>query len=268
MAVPNTFASATSPIPLANLDANFVYYDSAFTISGNIFTFIDTVKYQDITDPTKIGQFDFSGITTATTRTYTFPNITGTLATTATLTQTFTGTTTFSGTFTASGTTTTLGSGTGAITANVGSGATTNGTTKTVNIGTAGVSGSITNINIGSAVSGATGTATINSLETITKGYRATAPITINAATYTQTVSDYSLIVTTTAPTITLLSAASYTGKVLYIKNITATAVTSASANVVPLGSATAGTAILAATAGKFAMLQSDGTNWITMMAN
>ena len=56
--------------------------------------------------------------------------------------------------------------------------------------------------------------------------------------------------------------------KVLFIKNITATAVISATANVVPLGSATAGTAILAATAGKFAMLQSDGTNWVTMMAN
>jgi hypothetical protein len=65
-----------------------------------------------------------------------------------------------------------------------------------------------------------------------------------------------------------LLAAASYAGKVLFIKNITATAVISASSNVVPLGSATAGTAILAATVGKFAMLQSDGTNWVTMMAN
>ena len=34
MAVPNTFASATSPIPLANLDANFSYYDAAISASG------------------------------------------------------------------------------------------------------------------------------------------------------------------------------------------------------------------------------------------
>lgn len=34
MAVPNTFASATSPIPLADLDANFAYYDAAITPSG------------------------------------------------------------------------------------------------------------------------------------------------------------------------------------------------------------------------------------------
>lgn len=34
MAVPNTFASATSPIPLANLDANFAYYDAAINASG------------------------------------------------------------------------------------------------------------------------------------------------------------------------------------------------------------------------------------------
>lgn len=163
MAVPNTFATDTGSIPLADLDANFSYYDGAFNIASNIFTFTDTVNFQDVADPTKIGAFSFAGIPTATTRTYTFPNLTGTLATIGTLTQTFTGTTTFSGTFTASGTTTTLGSGTTAITANVGSGATTTGVTKTINIGTAGVSGSITNINIGSAVSGATGTTTINS---------------------------------------------------------------------------------------------------------
>jgi len=268
MAVPNTFATDTGSIPLADLDANFSYYDGAFSIASNIFTFADTVRYQDLVDATKIGVFDFSGITTGTTRTYTFPNLTGSLATTGTLTQTFTGTTTFSGTFTASGTTTTLGSGTGSITANVGSGATTNGTTKAINIGTAGVSGSITTINIGSAVTGATGITNINSQETNVNGFSATAPVTVNAATYQHLITDYSLIVTTTAPTITLLAAASYTGKVLFIKNITATAVISATANVVPLGSATAGTAILAATAGKFAMLQSDGTNWVTMMAN
>jgi hypothetical protein len=51
----------------------------------------------------------------------------------------------------------TVGQSTGAQTLNLGTGATTNGTTKAVNIGTAGVSGSTTTINIGSAVSGALG---------------------------------------------------------------------------------------------------------------
>ena len=34
MAVPNTFATDTSPIPLADLDANFAYYDAALSASG------------------------------------------------------------------------------------------------------------------------------------------------------------------------------------------------------------------------------------------
>jgi hypothetical protein len=56
----------------------------------------------------------------------------------------------------------TLGRSTGAQTMDIAVGATTSGTTKVVNIGTAGVSGSITNINIGSAVAGALGTISIN----------------------------------------------------------------------------------------------------------
>jgi hypothetical protein len=94
------------------------------------------------------------------------------------------------------------------------------------------------------------------------------APSTVNAATYTVAVTDSSLRFTTTNCTVTLPTAASFTGRILYLNTITANSVTSASSNVIPLGSNTAGTAILAATAGKFAMIQSDGTNWITMMAN
>ena len=40
MSVPNTFATATTAIPLANLDANFAYYDAAFSISGTATTFL------------------------------------------------------------------------------------------------------------------------------------------------------------------------------------------------------------------------------------
>ena len=43
MAVPNTFASATSAIPLANLDANFAYYDAGFSLSGSAVTFAGAI---------------------------------------------------------------------------------------------------------------------------------------------------------------------------------------------------------------------------------
>lgn len=128
----------------------------------------------DNTDPTKKAAFELSGITTGTTRTYTLPNISATLAHLGNAAQTFTGATTFSNTLTASGTvnlsgTTTMsaasgvwGSSTGTATYGLGASATTNGTTKTINIGTLGVSGSTTVINVGSAVAGALGSLIIN----------------------------------------------------------------------------------------------------------
>ena len=58
----------------------------------------------------------------------------------------------------------TLGQSTGNQTTNIQAGATASGSTKIVNIGTAGVSGSTTAINIGSAVSGATSTTTLSGL--------------------------------------------------------------------------------------------------------
>lgn len=67
--------------------------------------------------------------------------------------------------------------------------------------------------------------------------------------------------------TATLPSAASWVGRKVRIKTIAAYTVVSASSNVAPITSATAGTAILAATAGKWAELVSDGTNWVTMAA-
>lgn len=54
------------------------------------------------------------------------------------------------------------GTPTTAITHNYSTNATANATTKTINFGTAGVSGSTTNINIGSSVTGAVGTLSIN----------------------------------------------------------------------------------------------------------
>lgn len=94
-------------------------------------------------------------------------------------------------------------------------------------------------------------------------------PFAITTTTYTVGTSDYSLICSATAScTLTLPSAASYTGRWLVIKNIAGFTVVSASSNVVPIASFTPGTAILPATPGKFVALQSDGANWNTMMGN
>jgi hypothetical protein len=68
--------------------------------------------------------------------------------------------------------------------------------------------------------------------------------------------------------TVTLPAAASYPGREITLKTNQAQLVNSASSNVVPLAGGAAGTAILAATAGKYALLVSDGSNWLIMNAN
>lgn len=68
--------------------------------------------------------------------------------------------------------------------------------------------------------------------------------------------------------TVTFPTASANAGRVVWIKTIAAQAVSSASTNVKPLTSATAGTAILTGTAGKFAMLVCNGTDWVVMSAN
>lgn len=68
---------------------------------------------------------------------------------------------------------------------------------------------------------------------------------------------------------VTLPSGSDYIGRTVTLKNLSASyTVISASSNVKPLTSATAGTAILAASAGKWATLVcEDGTNWVIMAA-
>ena len=112
-------------------------------------------------DPTKKALFDLSGLSAGTTRTYSLPNTSSELAILAG-TQTFTGAKTFSGTLTASGATATIGTATGTATYGVGAGATAGGSTKTVNLGTGGASGSTTVVNIGSATAGTDGVTVIN----------------------------------------------------------------------------------------------------------
>ena len=65
--------------------------------------------------------------------------------------------------------------------------------------------------------------------------------------------------------TVTFPTAATSTGRIVWIKTIAAQTVVSASSNVKPIGTNTAGTAILAASAGANAMLVCDGTDWVIM---
>ncbi len=100
-------------------------------------------------------------------------------------------------------------------------------------------------------------------------GSFATSAIATKTGNYSMVATDTSLIFNGGAGiTLTLQSAATYPGRWLYVKNIAAFAVISASSNVIPQAGGAAGTAILAATAGKWAVLQSDGTNWQIMMSN
>lgn len=94
------------------------------------------------------------------------------------------------------------------------------------------------------------------------------APITKTADWTVQDAENWFISNRAATNTVTLPAAASYTGREIMIKTIQAQAVVSASANVVPLVGGAAGTAILAATAGRWATLVSDGANWIIMQAN
>lgn len=95
------------------------------------------------------------------------------------------------------------------------------------------------------------------------------SPTTTTSTTYTWGASDAITYFNAAGTvTVTLPTAANFPHRVLYMKTITAQLLNSASSNVVPLTSTTAGTAILAATAGKWAVLVSDGTNWTQMAGN
>jgi hypothetical protein len=68
--------------------------------------------------------------------------------------------------------------------------------------------------------------------------------------------------------TVTLPAASSWTGREIMFLNYQTQTVVSASSNVVPLAGGAAGTAMLAATAGKWCTVVSDGTNWIVTQAS
>jgi len=125
------------------------YVDGALSVQGNITT----------SGSTSLSTTSVSGTLTATSTI----TLQGTTTSTIAL-----GTSVTSGTISVGGTsgtgTITVGQSTVSQTTNIQAGATASGSTKAINIGTAGLSGSTTAINIGSAVSGATSTTTLNGL--------------------------------------------------------------------------------------------------------
>jgi hypothetical protein len=108
-------------------------------------------------------------------------------------------------------------------------------------------------------------TAPANKLEVVGSFGRG-APVT-KTADFTLAATENWIIVNKAAATctVTLPAASSWTGREFTIKTLQAFTVVSASSNVVPRNGTAAGTAILAAAAGNWATLVSDGTNWVIM---
>lgn len=91
--------------------------------------------------------------------------------------------------------------------------------------------------------------------------------VTVTNDAYTVLPQDRYIVANRLASTVTLTlpDATKCLGRELTVKTIEAQTVVSASSNVAPITSATAGTAILAATDGAWALLKSDGANWLVM---
>lgn len=121
--------------------------------------------------------------------------------------------------------------------------------------------------NLAAALTDETGSGLIvfNAQPTIT-GLRRAAPVTKTADFTLADAEDY-LINNKPAAVcvVTLPAAASYTGRVVTFKTVQAFAINSASSNVVPRAGGAAGTAIVSGTAGNWAELVSDGSNWVIM---
>lgn len=102
--------------------------------------------------------------------------------------------------------------------------------------------------------------------DTVWSSNVATSPPVTKTTNFTLARTEHQVICNGTGTiTVTLPAASAWPGRQVSIKTIAAFTVVSASSNVVPLAGGAAGTAILAATVGRFATLVSDGTNWIIM---
>lgn len=118
---------------------------------------------------------------------------------------------------------------------------------------------------------------TVDAYTALTRfGFIATggAPVSANNTPNTQTGTTYTLLATdnyliiNASGSCTLTLGTATAGRSVTVKTIAAQTVVSGASNVVPEATATAGTAILAGTAGKWARLVGDGTNWVIMESN
>jgi hypothetical protein len=118
-------------------------------------------------------------------------------------------------------------------------------------------SGGFSNVTVGTGLSFSAGTLSASS---------GTAPAT-KTADFTVGATETWLINNKSGSTctVTLPAASSWTGRTLTFKNMQAQTLVSASSNVVPIDSTSAGTAILLAVVGNWATMVSDGTNWVIM---
>ncbi len=105
----------------------------------------------------------------------------------------------------------------------------------------------------------------------LTKYAATTAPNTQTGAAYSIVDTD-NYVIANRAGTVTLTlpdpTSVLYIGRTIRVRTIQSQTVVSASGNVVPLAGGAAGTAILAATAGKWADLTADGTAWQITASN
>lgn len=128
--------------------------------------------------------------------------------------------------------------------------------------------GSMTNVRLGRNILYSSGTniGVAGTVDYILENPDITAPTTFTNATATITpLTNWYIFNRAGTITATLPDATKNTGRILRFKTIQAQAVDSASSNVVPIDSATAGTAILPNTDGSWAQLFCDGTNWVIM---
>lgn len=121
--------------------------------------------------------------------------------------------------------------------------------------------------NLAAALTDETGSgAVVFAAQPTITGLRRAAPVTKTADFTLADAEDYIINNKVgSACVVTLPAAGSYAGRVVTIKTIQAQAVNSASSNVIPRAGGAAGTAILTGTAGNWATLVSNGTNWEIM---